>query len=94
MKLILIPAATNATSERHFSKLRLIKDYTKSTMGQKRLNHFMIFSIYKEYVDELDMVEIAKEFISRNENRIRTFGYFEALSQPYANLRKVLGAYD
>ena len=77
MKLILIPSATNATSERSFSKLRMIKDYLKSTMTQKRLNHFMIFNIYPEYVDQIDIVEVAKEFVSRNENRRRTFGHFE-----------------
>ena len=77
MKLILVLPATNSSSERSFSVLRSLKDYQKSTMGQERLNHFMIFAIYPEYVDQLDMVEIAKEFVSRNENRKRVFGRFE-----------------
>ena len=42
MKLILVLPATNATSERTFSLLKLIKSNLRSTMKQSRLNHLMI----------------------------------------------------
>ena len=49
MELILVLPAANAESERSFSKMKLIKTYLRSTMSQKRLNHFMIFAVYPEF---------------------------------------------
>ena len=46
LKLILVMPATNAKSERTFSKLKLVKDYCSNTMKQTRLNHLMICSMY------------------------------------------------
>ena len=57
----MLPAA-NAESERNFSKMKLIKTYLRSTMSQKRLNHFMIFAVYPELVDELN--EDTRDFLS------------------------------
>ena len=42
-KLILVTSATNSTSERSFSLLKLIKAYLRSTIKQNRHNHLMIF---------------------------------------------------
>ena len=33
------------------------------TMGQVRLNHLMVLSIYKEELDRLNLMEIANEFV-------------------------------
>ena len=43
--------AINASSERSFSLLRLVKSYLRATTGQGRLNHVMILSAYKENID-------------------------------------------
>lgn len=42
LKLLLVLPATNATSERTFSLMKIIKTYLRSTMKQERLNHLMI----------------------------------------------------
>ena len=76
LKLILVMPATNAKSERTFSKLKLVKDYCSNTMKQTRLNHLMICSIYPEELDELSITEIGKEFVNRNHRRFDTFGNF------------------
>ena len=68
IELILVLPATNATSERSFSKLKL-----HSTMSQARLNHYMIFSVYKEHVDTLDLPAPAKEFVLRYPKRENIF---------------------
>ena len=65
--------ATNATSERSFSKLKLLKTCVYSTMSQARLNHYMIFSVYKEHVDTLDLAALAKEFVLRYAKRKNIF---------------------
>ena len=46
-KLILVQPATNATSEKTFSLLKLVKSYLRSTMKQSKLNHLMILSATK-----------------------------------------------
>ena len=51
-----------ATSERNFSKMKLIKTPICSTMSHERLNHFMIFSTHEEKVDELNLTKSATKF--------------------------------
>ena len=74
VNLILVMPATNSSSERSFSMLKLIKTYLRSTMGQTRLNHLMILSIYKDKLDELNLTIPAKLFIDKNESRRSIFG--------------------
>ena len=51
LKLLLVLPATNATSERTFSLMKIIKTYLRSTMKQERLNHLMILCTYKERLE-------------------------------------------
>lgn len=76
-KLILVMPATNATSERSFSALRRVKTYLRTTMSQNRLNHLMMVYTHKYQAGELDMLDIANEFVSGNEqHRLEVFGRF------------------
>ena len=74
VELTLVLPASNAESERKFSLMKLIKTRLRSTMTQKRLNHFMIFGGYPELVDKLDLTEIAQEFVAKRLNRENIFG--------------------
>ena len=74
LKLILIFTASNSTSEQSFSKMKLIKTYLRCTISQTRINHFMILGTYPELLDNMDSIEIAKEFIRRKARREHTFG--------------------
>ena len=76
MELVLVLPATNSTSERGFSKMKLVKTYLRSTMTQERLNHLMILSTYKEMVDNIDLTKICNEFATANERRLTIFGKF------------------
>ena len=67
-KLILVMPATNASSERSFSSLRLIKSYLRSTMTGSRLNHLMMMYVHKEKCDRLDLVNVANEFVNGSEH--------------------------
>ena len=60
-KLLLVMPATNATSERSFSALRLVKTYLRSTMNQDRLNHLMLLYVHKHLTDNLDLTNIAND---------------------------------
>ena len=63
LELVLVLPATNATSERNFSKMGLIKTPICSTMSHARLNHCVIFSTHKEKVDELNLKKLATDFV-------------------------------
>ena len=76
MELILELPATNATSKRSFSLLKLIKSYLRSTMKQSRLIHLMILRTYKNQLDQLDLTKIASDFINKNDTRKNIFGTF------------------
>ena len=74
VKLLLVMPATNATSERSFSALRRVKTYLRTTMTQNRLNHLMVLHVHKERTDSLDLMNIAREFVTGREGRLRMFG--------------------
>ena len=76
MQLVLVLPATNATSERSFSAMRRVKNYLRSTMGQQQFNHLMILHVHKAITDDLDIIQIANNFITKNEHREHVFGKF------------------
>ena len=67
---------TSATAERSFSSLRLIKTYLRSTMTSQHLNNLFLLYIHKHLTDSLDLVSVAKEFVSANSRRQNYFGIF------------------
>ena len=54
--------------------MKLFKTYLRSTMSQKRLNHFMIFAVYPELVGELNLKEIGEEFVAKRNGHESVFG--------------------
>ena len=75
LKTYLTIPVTTSTAERNFSALRRIKTYLRNSMTQARLNHCMLLHVSRNKTDELNNVEIAKEFIGRNERRRNYFGH-------------------
>ena len=67
---------TSATAERSFSSLRRIKTYLRNTMSHCRLNNLFMLYVHSCKTDALDLVAIAKEFVSVNSRRARYFGKF------------------
>ena len=65
--------ATNAQSERSFSAVRLLKTYLRSSMTQQ-LNHLMFLHIHKCHTNNLDLIDVANDFIDGNEHRKNFFG--------------------
>ena len=61
LKLLFTLPVTVASAERSFSKLKLIKNYLRSTMSTDRLNLLAILSIEKETVEECDFCNIINE---------------------------------
>lgn len=78
-KLLLVMPATNATSERSFSSLRRVKTYLRATMTQERLNSLMLLHVHKDQVDNLDIIDVANDFVDGSEHRLSLFGKFSWL---------------
>ncbi|KAI5003233.1 hypothetical protein ZWY2020_030393 [Hordeum vulgare] len=60
---------TVASAERSFSKLKLLKNYLRSTMSQERLNGLATLCIEKKFLDEINIDTIISDFASRNARR-------------------------
>ena len=69
MLFMTIPV-TVATAERSFSKLKLIKTYLRSTMGQERLTGLAMLSIESDRARKLDIGQIVDEFAERKARRV------------------------
>ena len=47
-----------------------------NSMTQQRLNHCMILHVHREETDKLNLIEVAKEFVEKNDRRKQFFGQF------------------
>ena len=76
LKIYFTFPVTSATAERSFSSLRRIKTYLRNSMGHCRLNNLFMLYVHTSKTDTLDLVTVAKEFVSVNSRRTRYFGKF------------------
>ena len=60
----------------HFFNLTQLKNYLQSTMTKEQLNHVMLLHTHKDRTDNINLLEIAKEFVSFNNRRINLFVHF------------------
>ena len=45
-------------------------------MSQQRLNNLMVLFIHRDSLDEMDLEEVADEFISAKDTRLKMFAKF------------------
>ena len=76
LQLIIVMPATNAISERSFSALKNVKSYLRTTMNQERLNNLMVLFVHQSETEKANLIEIANEFVSGNEQRLSQLGNF------------------
>ncbi|XP_066380913.1 uncharacterized protein [Miscanthus floridulus] len=65
-RILFTMPVTVASAERSFSKLKLLKNYLRSTMSQERLNGLATLCIEKRLLDKIDIDTILNDFASRN----------------------------
>lgn len=70
LKILLTLPVTVASGERSFSKLKLIKNYLRSTMGQERLVNLSLLSIEAQLVETLEYEELINDFAKLKARRI------------------------
>jgi hypothetical protein len=68
-RILFTMPVTVASTERSFSKLKLLKNYLRSVMSQERLNGLAILCIEKKLLDLIDIDAIISDFTSRNARR-------------------------
>ncbi|CAM4852094.1 unnamed protein product [Rotaria magnacalcarata] len=67
--LLTIPISI-ASNERSFSKLKIVKNYLRTNMSDQRLFHLMLCAIEKDYLDELNLYDLAKDWAKMKDRRI------------------------
>lgn len=65
LKIFLTLPVSVASNERSFSKLRILKNYCRSTMGQNRLSNLAILSIEHEIAKSLSYDSVIDDFATR-----------------------------
>ncbi|KAI4992891.1 hypothetical protein ZWY2020_007204 [Hordeum vulgare] len=70
-QILLTVHVTVASAEQSFSKLKLLKNYMRTTMSQERLNGLAICCIEKDVLDNIDLDTIINDFASKNARRSR-----------------------
>jgi hypothetical protein len=68
-RILFTVPVTVASAERSFSKLKLLKNYLRSSMSQERLNGLAILCIEKNKLDEINTDAIIDDFASRSVRR-------------------------
>ncbi|KAG6401319.1 hypothetical protein SASPL_138171 [Salvia splendens] len=68
-RILLTIPVTVASAERSFSKLKLLKNYLRSSMSQDRLNGLTTCSIEKGILENVDLNIVLADFASRNARR-------------------------
>ena len=76
LKLLLVNPATSVSAERSFSLARRLNTWMRSTMLSSPLNAMAILHERKTLTDRLNLTDIAKEFVCRNESRTCAFRDF------------------
>ncbi|KAL5158733.1 Zinc finger MYM-type protein 1 [Glycine soja] len=67
--MLTIPVSV-ASTEKSFSKLKIIKTYLRSTMSQQRLNGLALLSIEKEILNEINYNNLIDNFASQKAEKI------------------------
>ena len=71
LRIFLTIPVTTTTCERSFSKLKIIKNYLRSTMNQNCLTSMTILSIEKCLVDQLSFDDVIDDFASIKARKVK-----------------------
>ena len=70
LRIFLTIAISVATCERSFSKLKLIKNYIRSTMSSLRMRNLAILSIERQLTNEIDFNNVIDKFANRKAGNV------------------------
>jgi hypothetical protein len=64
-RILIIVLVTVASTERSFSKLKLLKNHLRSTMSQERLNGLVMCTIERTILENVDLNTVLDDFSSK-----------------------------
>ena len=64
-------SVSTAGAERSFSKLKLIKNYLRSTMGEERLSGLGLISMERDLADSLDFDKVIDRFSNSKKRKLK-----------------------
>ncbi|XP_029340902.1 uncharacterized protein LOC115033076 [Acyrthosiphon pisum] len=70
LRIMLTLPVTTATAERSFSKLKLIKNYLRTTLSQEKTTNLAIISIEHEIVDGLNLDDVIGTFADLKSRKV------------------------
>ena len=70
MEIALMQHLTSCSSERTFSKLKIIISRMRSTMNQERLENLMLMSIESDIMEDLDKEKLVQDFMKISLRRV------------------------
>ena len=68
--IYLVLMIANCSSERSFSKMKIIKNRLRTTMPHERLSNLAIMSIEYDIVRELDFNNLVKDFAAQKARKV------------------------
>ncbi|XP_050877053.1 uncharacterized protein LOC127080804 [Lathyrus oleraceus] len=72
-RILLTIPVTVASAERSFSKLKLLKNYLRSTMSQERLNELALITAKNDILETIKYEDLVNEFASKSVRRKALF---------------------
>ncbi|XP_052621592.1 uncharacterized protein LOC111891056 [Lactuca sativa] len=70
-RILLTVPVTVVSAERNFSKLKLLKNYLRSSMSQERLNGLAMLCIEKDLLDNIELDSIIDDFASKKARKCK-----------------------
>ncbi|CAI6375605.1 unnamed protein product [Macrosiphum euphorbiae] len=69
LRILLTIPITSASAERSFSKLKIIKNYLRNTMSQKRVTELATIAIENETANTLNFKDVIELFASKKSRK-------------------------
>jgi len=70
LRIFITIAVSVATCDRNFSKLKLIKNYLRSSMSTLRMRNLAILSIEQQLTDEINFDIAVEEFANKKARKV------------------------
>ena len=70
LRIYLVLMITNCSSERSFSKMKIIKNRLRTTMTYERLSNLAIMSVEYDILRELDFNNLVKDFAAQKARKV------------------------
>ena len=55
---------TTATSERSFNKMKLIKNYLRTTLSNEKLEYLLLCAVQRDLLDKVNLSKVADEWVT------------------------------